>query len=245
MNPLRADPPAFPVPELLVLDCDGVVIDSEIISAQTLVALLSEAGIGIDVAYVRRHFLGRSFPTVARLIEASFELVLPDNFEIEYRQRLLARFETDLRVMDGLEPLLDRLHVPFCLATSSSPVRVTRSLKLTGLYERFEGRIFTASQVARGKPAPDLFLHAAKSLGVAPGKCVVVEDSSVGLQSGLAAGMQAVWFTGGSHLKGMLRESIEIEGFPDGPHHRIEHLAHLFEVLPSLGRVKKETSDGV
>ena len=188
-------------PALVIFDCDGVLVDSEVISARVLVEVAAEAGVAFDAPYVARHFLGRSFPTVARSIAADFRVTLPPDFEARYRSRLLARFEADLRPTPGIEDLLGRLAVPSCVATSSSPARAARSLALTGL-DRFLPRVFTASEVARGKPAPDLFLHAAAMMGAAPASCLVIEDSPPGLLAARAAGMAVVAYAGGSHMRG-------------------------------------------
>lgn len=189
------------VPGLVIFDCDGVLADSEILSASVLIDQLSALDIPMTAAEVRRDFLGRSFPTVARIIRDRFGLPLPEDFEASYRSRLLARYETELRPTPGLADMLDRLSVPSCVATSSSPPRVSRTLQLLGLTERFGPHVFTASQVSRGKPAPDLFLFAAERMGVAPGQTVVVEDSPPGLVAGLAAGMGVLHYRGGSHLR--------------------------------------------
>lgn len=187
-------------PELVIFDCDGVLIDSEVISAQVLVELAAEAGITFDAAHVREHFLGRSFPTVARSIREGFGTTLPSDFEARYRARLLDRFEAELRPTEGILDLLARLAVPACVATSSSPERAARSLAIAGL-DRFLPRVFTASLVPQGKPAPDLFLHAAAEMGVPPERCLVIEDSRPGLLAARAAGMEAAFFAGGSHLR--------------------------------------------
>lgn len=187
-------------PGLVIFDCDGVLIDSETISARVLVELAAEAGIGFDAAYVREHFLGRSFPTVARTIREAFGLDLPTDFEARYRARLLERFEAELRPTEGVVEMLERLAVRACVATSSSPPRAARSLAIAGL-DRLLPDVFTASLVPRGKPAPDLFLHAAQAMGVAPGDCLVIEDSCPGLIAARAAGMEVAFFAGGSHLR--------------------------------------------
>ena len=188
--------------ELIIFDCDGVLIDSEIISAQMLVAELAPFGVQIDLDYVARHFLGRSYPTVLRQIRNEFGLDLPEDFEARYRDRLLAAFETGLQVMPGIPALLEQLALPWCVATSSSRPRAERSLEISGLSERVGGRLYTASQVERAKPAPDLFLLAAREMGVPPARCLVIEDSLNGIRAGLAAGMEVWRFTGGSHLAG-------------------------------------------
>ena len=188
--------------DLVIFDCDGVLIDSELISARMLVEELALHGVSVDLAYVRRHFLGRSYPTVLRQIRHEFTLDLPDSFEADYRKRLLDAFERDLTIMPGVRDVLDAMVTPYCLATSSSPPRVSASLAIVGLTRYFSGRVFTASEVERGKPAPDLFLHAAARMGVPPARCLVIEDSDMGVQAGLAAGMQVWRFVGGSHMRG-------------------------------------------
>ncbi|WP_252733821.1 HAD family hydrolase [Paracoccus marinaquae] len=189
-------------PGLIIFDCDGVIADSEILSAEVLIDQLAALEIGLTAEDVRRDFLGRSFPTVAATIRERFGRPLPDDFEAAYRRRLLDRFEHDLRPTPGLAAMLDRLQWPACVATSSSPERVGRTLDLLDLARRFGPHVFTASQVARGKPAPDLFLFAAARMGVAPARTVVVEDSPPGIAAAEAAGMAVLHYRGGAHLKG-------------------------------------------
>lgn len=216
--------------DLVVFDCDGVLIDSESISARMLVAELAGHGITVDLAYVAEHFLGRSYPVVLSQIRADFGIVLPQGFEADYRARLLRAFDRDLVAMEGVEAVLDRLGVPFCLATSSSPERLAFSMARTGLGARFDGRSVTASEVARGKPAPDLFLHAAARFGAAPARCLVIEDSRAGLRAARAAGMTVWHFTGGSHLKGLdLRPDPEAR--PDA---LLASFAEFFDLAPDL-----------
>jgi HAD superfamily hydrolase (TIGR01509 family) len=188
--------------ELVIFDCDGVLIDSEIISANILVEQINRLGLNVNFQYVQENFLGRSFPRVVGLIRDQFGMELPADFEDNYRSELLRIFETRLVAMPGVEDVISNISVAHCVATSSSPKRVRRSLELVDLAARFEGRVFTASQVAKGKPAPDLFLHAARHMGIAPSRCLVIEDSLSGLDAALAAGMSVWHFSGGSHLAG-------------------------------------------
>lgn len=188
--------------ELVIFDCDGVLIDSEVISANMLILELQGYGVEIDMPFVARHFLGRSYAVVLKEIREQFGVNLPPQFETDYRRRLLEAFARSLTVMPGVTEVLERMAVPFALATSSSPERVRRSLEITGLTSYFGPRVFTASEVARGKPAPDLFLHTAARMGVAPDRCLVLEDSVNGVRAGLAAGMEVWRFIGGSHLNG-------------------------------------------
>jgi len=188
--------------DLIIFDCDGVLIDSEIISARMLIAELALNGVEIDLDYVAKHFLGRSYPTVLKQIRSEFGLDLPEDFELRYRERLMAAFEREMKVMPGVTALLDRLALPWCVATSSSRPRAERSLEIAQLSERVGGRLYTANQVERGKPAPDLFVLAAKEMGADPARCLVIEDSLNGIRAGIAAGMTVWRFTGGSHLAG-------------------------------------------
>jgi len=186
--------------ELIIFDCDGVLIDSELISARSLISALEDRGVQVNLDYVAEHFLGRSYPVVLAQIRGEFGVELDDTFEEEYRKRLLERFRSELRAMPGIRTLLSSLEIPYCVATSSSPLRVRASLEIVGLTDLMEDRVFTASEVARGKPAPDLFLHAAARMGVTPDRCLVIEDSRNGIRAARAAGMRVWWFHGGSHI---------------------------------------------
>ncbi|MBL4930136.1 HAD family hydrolase [Fuscibacter oryzae] len=189
--------------DLVIFDCDGVLIDSELISARMLVNALADLGLSIDLDYVSRHFLGRSYPVVMDTIRREFGLDLPPDFEATYRENLLAAFDRELRVMPGVAQVMASLTVPYCVATSSSPRRVAFSLRHVGLDHLVGDRVFTASQVSRGKPAPDLFLFAATQMATPPARCLVIEDSLTGVRAGLAAGMTVWRFTGGSHMSGL------------------------------------------
>lgn len=220
----------------MIFDCDGVLIDSESISALMLIQTLEEFGVTVDLAYVARHFLGRSYPTVLKQIRAEFNIILPDDFEDKYREMLLDAFKTDLKIMPGVAEVIDQLSVPFCVATSSSPTRVTQSLEMVGLLKKCEGRIFTATMVANGKPAPDLFLHAACEMGVAPERCLVIEDSLNGIRAGLAANMKVWRFTGGSHIsdedrRGPVSTKVDFA---------LDDFGMFFEHAPNLRRTGNE-----
>ena len=187
---------------LVIFDCDGVLVDSEMLSAGVLMGMMAEVGLPITTEIFRTDFLGRSFASAAARVKERFGRPLPDGFQAGYRERLFARMRTDLRPMEGVFEVLSGLPLPYCLATSSSPERLAITLEVTGLADLFQGRCFTASEVANGKPAPDLFLHAAARMGVPPAQCLVIEDSEMGVQAGRAAGMTVWHFRGGAHFKG-------------------------------------------
>ena len=218
--------------DLVIFDCDGVLIDSEIISAKMLVAELARLGVTIDLDYVARHFLGRSYPTVMQQIREEFGLNLPEAFEEQYRNRLLAAFERDLTIMPGIAEVIGALAVPYCIATSSSPRRARRSLEIVAFPGLEETPLFTASMVEHGKPAPDLFLLAAEKMGVKPGDCLVIEDSLNGIRAAHAAGMEVLRFTGGTHLQG--RDLTP----PDDarPAKTFDSFARFFQIVPQLRR---------
>ncbi|MDV7143958.1 HAD family hydrolase [Tropicimonas sp. TH_r6] len=216
--------------DLVIFDCDGVLIDSELISAHMLVAELAKHDVHVDLSYVARHFLGRSYPVVISQIRTEFGLELPPEFETDYRARLLAAFDSELTEMPGVRATIEALAVPCCVATSSSPPRVERALEIVGMTGLFGTNIFTASEVSHGKPAPDLFLHAAARMNTPPARCLVIEDSFNGIRSGLAAGMEVWQFTGGSHMDGV---ALDGPGLPV-PQRRFASFDDFYHPVPHL-----------
>jgi len=216
--------------DLVIFDCDGVLIDSEIISARMLVTELARLGLAIDLTYVERNFLGRSYPVVMEVIRREFGLDLPPDFEQRYRENLLAVFQTELRIVPHVHGVIAAMGVPFCVATSSSPRRAEMSLGLVGLAPLIGDRVFTSTMVARGKPAPDLFLFAAAQMGADPARTLVIEDSLTGIRAGLAAGMTVWRFVGGSHLGPETPEEPE----DARPHRRLVSFGDFFQIAPDL-----------
>jgi HAD superfamily hydrolase (TIGR01509 family) len=184
---------------LVVFDMDGVLVDSERIANRVFHAMLVEHGVPLTLEQTTRRYVGRSMASAIADVENSFGIVLPPNFAEIERTRVLAAYEGELEAVAGVPELLQGLALPFCLASSSDPPRIKRSLELCGIAAHFEGRCFSASQVANGKPAPDLFLFAAARMGFAPIDCVVVEDTLAGLSAAKAAGMKAYAYAGAGH----------------------------------------------
>jgi HAD superfamily hydrolase (TIGR01509 family) len=187
--------------DLVIFDCDGVLVDSETLSCACLMGLLRRHGIAVELQGVFERFLGRSIAAVADHFTA-LGRVMPAEFPAELRARVRASFAQSLQAMAGIESVLRTLDTAYCVASSSDLERVNFSLALTGLSARFAGRMFTAQMVQNGKPAPDLFLHAAASMAVEPGRTLVIEDSVSGVEAGKAAGMTVWGFVGGSHYAG-------------------------------------------
>lgn len=187
--------------DLVIFDCDGVLVDSEPISISVLVEALAAAGVAMSEGEAHERFLGRSLKSMSDILHDDYGLAVDAAFLEAMRKALYARFRTELRPIDGVAETVDGLGIAHCVASSSQPERIRLSLSVTGLIDRFEPNIFSASMVAHGKPAPDLFLHASSAMGIAPGRCVVVEDSPAGIMAAKSAGMRVVAFTGGSHAR--------------------------------------------
>ena len=181
--------------DLVIFDCDGVLVDSERISVRIDVQMLAKLGWPLTEAEVIERFVGRSEEYMMGEIEAVLDL--DAGWEVPFRHLYREAFEAELEPVEGVVAALDSISGPTCVASSSSHERLRHTLGLTGLLERFDGRIFSAEEVQNGKPAPDLFLHAAASLGADPARCAVVEDSRHGVEAARAAGMRAFAYSGG------------------------------------------------
>jgi HAD superfamily hydrolase (TIGR01509 family) len=182
---------------LVIFDCDGVLVDSEPIAVRIDVEMLAEVGVTMSEEEVIERFVGRSPEVILAETEARLGRPLPEGWFDRGEARIRQAYATELRPVDGIAEALDAIDVPVCVASSSGHDNLRYKLELTGLYERFAGHIFSASEVANGKPAPDLFLHAASRMGAAPADCVVVEDSRYGVQAARAAGMDVFGYAGG------------------------------------------------
>jgi HAD superfamily hydrolase (TIGR01509 family) len=182
---------------LVIFDCDGVLVDSEPVANRTLGHMLRELGLDLTQEQIFEHFVGYSLPHCLRVIEGMLGHPPPENFLRDLQARTFAAFKTERRAMPGIEQALDALDalgIPYCVASSGDHEKMNTTLGITGLLPRFAGRIFSVTQVARGKPAPDIYLFAAAQMGVEPADCVVVEDTPPGVQAGVAAGMTVFGF---------------------------------------------------
>jgi HAD superfamily hydrolase (TIGR01509 family) len=188
-------------PELIIFDCDGVLIDSEVLACRADAACLAEIGIPLSAEELMERYLGVSAAAMCVDIERRHRCRLPPDFAETLRLGTAAAFEAELAPMAGVEAALTALLQLRCVASGSAPARLRHSLSLTGLLRYFEPHVFSSAQVARGKPAPDLFLFAAAAMRVQPTACLVIEDSPFGVQAAVAAGMRTIGFAGGSHCR--------------------------------------------
>ena len=181
-------------PDLVIFDCDGVLVDTERVANTLLTEALATLGIELAFEETVARFKGRSARDCCAIIERDFAVAVDPTFYDACRARLLDRFEAAPRTLPGITEALDTIDRPVCVASSGEHEKMRRTLGATGLLERFAGRIFSASEVPRSKPFPDLFLHAARAMGAEPARCVVVEDSVPGVEAGVAAGMPVLGY---------------------------------------------------
>lgn len=183
---------------LVIFDCDGVLVESELLVVEIEAELLRTVGIELSPLEVAEHFVGLSEVAMNELIRERWGVELTESFLEDKAARIRDAFDTDLRPVEGIGALLTDLGHRRCVASSALPTRIEQSLTLCGLRQHFDD-LFSSSMVERGKPAPDLFLHAAATMGVPPERCVVVEDSPFGVEAGRAAGMTVIGFLAGGH----------------------------------------------
>jgi HAD superfamily hydrolase (TIGR01509 family) len=197
-------------PDLIVFDCDGVLVDTEVLQVVIEARVMTEIGWPMEPGEVVRRWMGRAASVQHDDIVSRLGQEAALRHEELARQQVRESFDRDLVEVEGISDLLDVLDaagVPTCVASSGSHDRMRLTLGITGLADRFEGRIFSALEVEHGKPAPDLFLHAATRMGASPERCVVLEDSAYGVQAGVAAGMRVLGYGSGLAAHDSLRDA--------------------------------------
>ena len=211
-------PPGSTPIELLILDCDGVVVDSESITTRVLAEMLNELGVRIDEREVARCFTGHTFARTLELIGQVVSAPLPADFARRYGERTFAALEAELRPVPGIEVALDQIAIPYCIASNGPHAKMHKTLGITSLLSRFEGRLFSSADVPRGKPFPDLYLFAARHFAKLPSACLVIEDSESGVVAALAAGMS---------VYGFCRDKTDGRLLAAGAHRVFHHMSEL------------------
>lgn len=206
----------------IIFDCDGVLVDSEKLAVKIDQKLLEELGWSLSLEEIAEKFLGKSEEHFNRTVEAHLGLKLSDEWQTNSKDVYRETFEAELQAVRGIEQALDELHFGTCVASSGSHEKMRLTLGLTGLLPRFEGNLFSATQVSRGKPFPDLFLFAASQMGWEPSECVVVEDSAAGIEAGLSAGMHVIAYNSG------------IQDHTDIQHPNLRIIHHMSELVPVI-----------
>ncbi len=202
--------PAAPF-DLVIWDCDGCLIDSEYLACGAAAEGLGQAGYPISTEDFIHRFAGSGWPEIkARLHQergAAFVEAIPLDWIGARQDRL---FDEQLQAIPHVAAAIKAMDLPVCVASGSGMDRLEHTLKKTGLWDRFAGHVYSASMVAHGKPAPDLFLYAAAQMGVDPARCLVIEDGMPGIQGAKAAGMTVFGFLGGSHISPAWRERMKV-----------------------------------
>lgn len=183
--------------DLVIFDCDGTLVDSEVLSIKVDQRVLSDHGWNLTLDDIVSRFMGRTSAHFTQELESFLGRGLPQNWELKYQPWYAEAFERELTPVAGLENALARILLPTCVASNSSHARLKKTLGITGLLPRFAGRIFSAEDVREGKPAPDLFLHTAQAMAVPPERCLVIEDSRFGVHAARTAGMRVLGYAGG------------------------------------------------
>lgn len=201
-------------PALLIFDMDGVLVDSEPIANRIMHARLAGAGVPMDLPTATRAYIGRKMGFVVADVRARFGIELPADFERRCREDTLAAYETELHPVAGVRAAIESLNLARCLASSSDPARIARSLAIAKLDDLIPADArFSSTMVAHGKPAPDLFLFAAARMGASPADCLVIEDTKVGLEAARAAGMTAFAYAGAGHTPRDELEALAAHAF--------------------------------
>src|SRR5215470_1742671 len=185
--------------ELVIFDCDGVLVDSEPIINQAHASVLTACGYSITEQGLVERFCAMSDREMLEIVEREWGRPLPASYSERVELMIEVEFHQSLAAIEGVAEVLDALTLPICVASSSTLEQIRRKLELTRLLQHFDENLFSATIVARGKPAPDLFLYAAQQLAVAADRCLVIEDSPAGIEAARGAGMAAIGFSGGSH----------------------------------------------
>jgi HAD superfamily hydrolase (TIGR01509 family) len=198
--------------DLVIFDCDGVLVDSEVISCRAHSEMLTRHGYPITADQVLDRFLGVSDREARLTIEAELGRPLPDDFEAQMKQAALQRYADELQNVPSVGEAITAIGLPKCVASSGTPEKIRHGLTCAGLYDLFAPNIFSATQVERGKPAPDLFLFAAEQMRTSPARCLVIEDSVPGITGARAAGMTVLGFHGGSHCRPGYGDTLRAAG---------------------------------
>ena len=194
--------------ELVIFDCDGVLVDSEPIVNRVFAETLTEAGFVISYEEVVHQFVGKSFATCLKTIEQIYGRSVEQTWIEYYRERMTIALQQELQATPGIAATLDRIKLPRCVASNSSPRHVRLVLQLTGLLDRFDGKLYSSHHVNRPKPFPDVYLYAASQMGAVPAHCVVIEDSVTGVQAGSAAGMKVFGYAPSDRRIGARRDAL-------------------------------------
>lgn len=190
----------------IIFDCDGVLVDTEKIGNGILLEMAAEHGFKMTIEDAYRNFNGRKLKDCFLYIEEAIKKKLPESFENEYRERSFEAFKTQVTPIEGVFEFIEKLEIPYCVASSGPVDKIRLNLKAVGLLDKFEGKIFSSYEIKSWKPDPELFLHAAKEMGFEVKDCIVVEDSKAGIMAAKSGGFRVYGFSNDYNSEDLERE---------------------------------------
>ena len=191
----------------IIFDCDGVLVDTEKIGNGILLEMAAEHGFEMEIEDAYRDFNGRNLKECFQHIETAIGKKLPESFENEYREKSFEAFRTQVRPMEGVVSFIEKLKIPYCVASSGPVDKIRLNLEVAGLLNKFEGKMYSSYEIKSWKPEPGIFLHAAKEMGFDVKDCIVLEDSRAGVKAGISGGFKVYGFANGYN-----NEDLEKEG---------------------------------
>jgi HAD superfamily hydrolase (TIGR01509 family) len=207
---------------LVIFDCDGVLVDSELITNRVFARMLNELGIAVSLEDMFERFVGRSMPQCLEIITKLLGRAVPPHFVEEYQTQSAAALRSELKAVADIETVLEALRIPYCVASSGTHEKMQTTLEITGLFPQFRGKMYSVTEVAQSKPFPDVFLYAARQQGVTPADCAVIEDTPTGVQAGVAAGMTVFGYCAFTPKRRLIEA---------GAHHTFERMRDLSGLL--------------
>ncbi|OXG08979.1 HAD superfamily hydrolase (TIGR01509 family) [Flavobacterium araucananum] len=194
----------------IIFDCDGVLVDTEKIGNGILLSMAAEYGFEMKLEEAYRDFNGRNLKECFLHIEHAIGKKLPDTFESDYREKSFEAFKTQVKPMDGVVSFIEKLKIPYCVASSGPVDKIRLNLEVAGLLDKFENKIYSSYQINSWKPDPGIFLHAAKQMGFEVKDCIVIEDSKAGVISGIQGGFRVYGFANGYNNEDLQKEGAEL-----------------------------------
>lgn len=194
----------------IIFDCDGVLVDSETISAQVLIEMAESVGVSLQKEIAIKEFSGRSLQSNFEYIEERASKKLPEIFEQEYRDRTYEAFKCELKPIAGVHELLSSINIPYCVASSGPFKKIKLNLTIANLIDKFEGHIFSSYEIQSWKPDPGIYLHAANEMGFMPNECVVIEDSISGVKAAKSGGFDVFVLANGNNQEALDQDGINI-----------------------------------
>ena len=194
----------------IIFDCDGILVDSETIANQVLLSMSASFGLKMTMAEATKKFNGRRLKRIFEIIEELTNKKLPDSFETEFRKQTFEAFKTDLKPVQGVQEFIEKLTIPYCVASSGPTEKIILNLTTTGLLHKFENKIFSSYEINSWKPDPEIFLHACKQMGFKKEECIVIEDSVAGVIAGVTGGFKVFALANENNAQDLISEGATV-----------------------------------